>query len=168
MAGLQGVRGPLCRGMEIFLGPFSTLDSFNTWYVGSALPLNSCVPFPGATEISEAHRDPERDAITPASPLSTGQDSLGLHTALSGKQHQFCLHVGSTLQNSAPGAGGLASVPLLQASPVTWRGLLEVPPKNMASEKTQMLHTPKAKAPPSLSLRLLAKPMASVGSGGQA
>lgn len=129
VAGLQGVRGPLHSGMEVFLEPFSTLDSFNTWYVGSALPLNSCVLFPGSTEISEAHRDPERDAITPTSPLSTGQDNLGLHTALSEKQHQFCLHLGSRLQNSAPGAGGLPLLPLLQASPMTWRGLLEVPPK---------------------------------------
>lgn len=129
MADLQGVRRPLSSGTEVFRESFSTLDSFNTWYVGSALPLKSHVPFPGAIETSEAHRDPKRDAIMPTSPLSTGQDSLGLHAALSEKQHQFCLHVGSRLQNSAPGAGGLASVPLLQASPMTWRGLLEVPPK---------------------------------------
>lgn len=129
VAGLQGVRRPLRSGTEVFRESFSTLDSFNTWYVGSALPLKSRVPFPGAIETSEAHRDPKRDAIMPTSPLSTGQDSLGLHAALSEKQHQFCLHVGSRLQNSAPGAGGLASVPLLQASPMTWRGLLEVPPK---------------------------------------
>lgn len=163
MADLQGVRRPLRLRTEVFRESFSTLHFFNTWYVGSALPLKSRVPFPGAIETSEAHRDPKRDAIMPTSPLSTGQDSLGLHTALSEKQHQFCLHVGSRLQNSAPRAGGLAGVPLLQASPMTWRGLLEVPPKNMASEKTQMLHAPKAKAPPSLPLKLLlAKPWSEV------
>lgn len=52
--------------------------------LGSTPPLNSTMHL-------SLCREPEWDAITPISPLSTGWDSLGLHTAPSQKLHQLYL-----------------------------------------------------------------------------